>query len=139
MDTVRRFKKYWDSCQSDTRSRHLLTSQNEEIIDKVRVLFRNDKHVIVPNLSGECGISVGYCDAIFTKDLNIRDLHKRRDDKLCCNVTYTMLAFYDWEGNVLHEYAPPGQRVNKKSYGNVLKFWKGFGRKRLTYGCLSGQ
>ena len=35
----------------------------------------------------------------------------------------TMLTvFFDWEGVVHHEYAPPGQTINKEPYLNVL-YW----------------
>lgn len=46
-------------------------SQNDEMIDKMRTLVQNDKRVTVRELSEVCRISVGSCDAILTKDLDI--------------------------------------------------------------------
>jgi len=58
-DWFRRFKEGRTSVESDPRSGRPSTSKNEEIIAKVRTVFRNNRRLIVRLIADEYGISVG--------------------------------------------------------------------------------
>jgi len=63
-DWFRRFKERRTSVESDTSSGRPSTSRNEEMIDKVRRVFRNNRRLTVREIADDCGISVGSCDAM---------------------------------------------------------------------------
>jgi len=68
----RRFKEGRTSVQSDPRSRRPSTLRNEEMIAKVRTIFRNNRRLTVREIADDCGISVGSCDAILPDDLHMK-------------------------------------------------------------------
>jgi len=42
------------------------------MIAKVRIIFRNNRRLIVREIADDCGNSVGSCDAILTDDLHMK-------------------------------------------------------------------
>jgi len=70
-DWFRRFKENRTSVGSDPRSGRPPTSRNEEMIAKVRTIFRNNRRMTVREIANDCRISVGSCDAILTDDLHM--------------------------------------------------------------------
>ena len=42
------------------------------MIAKVRTVVRNNRRLTVREIAGDCGISVGSCDAILTDDLHMK-------------------------------------------------------------------
>jgi len=68
-DWFLRFKESRTSVASVLRSGRPSTSRNEEMIAKVRTIFRNNGRKTVLEIADDCGISVGSCDAILTDDL----------------------------------------------------------------------
>jgi len=64
-----RVKEGKTSVESDPRSGRPSTSRNEEMIAKVRTIFRNNRRLTVREIADDCGISVGSCNAILTDDL----------------------------------------------------------------------
>ena len=65
-DWFRRFKEGRTSIKSNPDSERPSTSRNEEMIAKVRTFVRNNRRLTVREIVGDCGISVGSCDAILT-------------------------------------------------------------------------
>ena len=186
-DWFRPFKEGRTHVESDPRSGRQSTSRNEEMIAKVRTIFRNNRRLTVREISEECGISVGSCDAILTDDQHMKrvcakfvsclltdDQREKRQTiardlfELSCEVVQflknivtgdeswvykygpetkqrspqwkgstsprpkkgrqvrrktkvMLLAFFDSEGIVHHEYAPDGQTINKEFYVEVLR------------------
>jgi len=68
----RPFKKGRPSVERDPLSVRPSTSRNEEMIAKVRKIFRNNRRLTVRKVVDDCGISVGSCDAILTDDLHMK-------------------------------------------------------------------
>ncbi|GFW72228.1 protein GVQW3 [Trichonephila clavipes] len=68
----RPFKKGRQSVNSDPRSGRPSTSRNEDKIAQVKVVVRSDRRLTVREIVQECHISVGPCDKILRKDLNMR-------------------------------------------------------------------
>ena len=62
-DRFRRFKGGRTSVESDPRPRRPSTLRNEEMIAKVRKIFRNNRRLTVREIADDCGSSVGSCDA----------------------------------------------------------------------------
>ena len=60
------------SVESDPRSGRPSTSRNGEMIAKVRTVVRNNRRLTVREIAGDCGISMGSCDAILTDDLHMK-------------------------------------------------------------------
>jgi hypothetical protein len=58
-----RFKEGRSSVESNPRSERPSTSRNEEMIVKVRTIFRNNRRLTVREIVNDCGISVVSCDA----------------------------------------------------------------------------
>jgi len=71
-DWFRRYKEGRTSVESDPRSGRPSTSRNEEMIAKVRKIFRNNRRLAVREIADDCGISVGSCDANLTDDLHMK-------------------------------------------------------------------
>jgi len=71
-DWFRRFKEGRTSVESDPRSGRTSTSRNEEMFAKVKTIVRNNRRLTVREVAGDCGISVGSCDAILTDDLHMK-------------------------------------------------------------------
>jgi len=71
-DWFRRFKEGRTSVESDPRSGRQSTLRREEMIAKVRTIFRNNRRLTVREISDDCGISVGSCDVIVTDDLHMK-------------------------------------------------------------------
>jgi len=71
-DWFRRFKEGRTPVDSDLRSGRPSTSRNEEMIAKVRTIFRNNRRLTVREIADDCGISVVLCDAILTDDLHMK-------------------------------------------------------------------
>ena len=71
-DWFRRFKEGRTSVESDPRSGRPSTSRNEEMIAKVRKIFRNNRRLTVREIADDCGISLGSCNAILTDDLRMK-------------------------------------------------------------------
>ncbi|GFW32789.1 protein GVQW3 [Trichonephila clavipes] len=69
---LRRFKEGRQSVNSDPRSRHPSTSRNEDKIAQVKAVVHSDRCLTVREIAQECHISVGSCDEILRKDLNMR-------------------------------------------------------------------
>ena len=63
-DWFRRFKEGRTSVESDLLSGLPSTLRKEEMIAKVRRVFRNNRRLTVRQIADDCGISVGSCDAI---------------------------------------------------------------------------
>ncbi|GFV39685.1 protein GVQW3 [Trichonephila clavipes] len=68
----RPFKEGRQSVNSDPRSGHPSTSRNEDKIAQVKAVVRSDRRLTVREIAQECHISVGSCDEILRKDLNMR-------------------------------------------------------------------
>ncbi|XP_035225407.1 protein GVQW3-like [Stegodyphus dumicola] len=68
----RRFKESWKSVGSDPRSGRPSNSRNENKIAQVQAVVRSDHHLTVREIAQECGVSIGSCDEILRKDLNMR-------------------------------------------------------------------
>ncbi|GFV22396.1 protein GVQW3 [Trichonephila clavipes] len=68
----RPFKKGRQSMISNPRSGHPSTSRNEDKIAQVKAVVRTDRRLTVREIAQECYISVGSCDEILRKDLNMR-------------------------------------------------------------------
>ena len=46
--------------------------------------------------------------------------HPKKVQQSCRKIKTMLTVFFDWEGAVHHEYAPPGQTINKEHYLSVL-------------------
>lgn len=68
----RRFKEGRQSVDSDPRSGRPSTSRNEDKIAQVQAVVRSDPRLTVRKIAQECHVSVGSCDEILRKDLNMR-------------------------------------------------------------------
>ncbi|GFW51550.1 protein GVQW3 [Trichonephila clavipes] len=68
----RPFKEGRQSVNSDPRSGHPSTSRNEDKTAQVKAVVRFDRRLTVREIAQECHISVGSCDEILRKDLNMR-------------------------------------------------------------------
>jgi hypothetical protein len=71
-DWFRPFKEGRTSAESDLRSVQQSTSGNEEMILKVRTIFRNNGSLTLQEIAEYCGISVGSSDANLTDDLHMK-------------------------------------------------------------------
>jgi len=60
------------SVESDARSSRVSTSRNDELIDQVRTLVMQDRHVTIRELAEEMGISTGLVHSILSDDLAMR-------------------------------------------------------------------
>ncbi|GFW79741.1 HTH_48 domain-containing protein [Trichonephila clavipes] len=60
------------SGNSDPRSGHPFISFNEDKIAQVKAVVHSDCRLTVRKIAQECHISVGACDEILRKDLNMR-------------------------------------------------------------------
>ena len=65
------------------RSRRPSTSRNEEMIAKVRTIFRSNRRLTVREIADDCGISVGSCDEILTEDLHMKLVCARSLCRVC--------------------------------------------------------
>ncbi|GFW97662.1 protein GVQW3 [Trichonephila clavipes] len=68
----RPFKESRQSVNSDPRSGRPSTSRNEDKNAQVKAVVRSDRRLTVREIAQECHISVGSCDEILRKDLNMR-------------------------------------------------------------------
>ncbi|GFT89290.1 protein GVQW3 [Trichonephila clavipes] len=68
----RPFKEGRQSVNSDPRSGRPSTSRNEDKIAQVKAVVRSDRRLTVREIAQECHISVGSCDEILRKNLNMR-------------------------------------------------------------------
>ncbi|GFV37410.1 protein GVQW3 [Trichonephila clavipes] len=68
----RPFKEGRQSVNSDPRSGRPSTSRNEDKIAQVKAVVRSDRRLTVREIAQECHISVGSCDEILRKYLNMR-------------------------------------------------------------------
>ena len=68
----RRFKEGRQSVNSGPRSGRLSTSHNEEKFAQVKAVVPSDRRLTVREIAQKCDISVGSCDEILRKDLNMR-------------------------------------------------------------------
>ncbi|GFX72634.1 protein GVQW3 [Trichonephila clavipes] len=68
----RPFKEGRQSVNSDPRSVRPSTSRNVDKIAQVKAVVRSDRCLTVREIAQECHISVGLCDEILRKDLNMR-------------------------------------------------------------------
>ena len=71
-DWFRRFKESRTSVESDPLSGRPSTSRNEEMVAKVRTIFRSNRRWTVRKIADDRGISVGSCDAVLTDDLHMK-------------------------------------------------------------------
>ena len=74
-DWIRRFKEGRTSggrtsVESDPRSARPSTLRKVEMVAKVRTIIRNNRRLTVREITDDCGISVGLCDAILNDDLH---------------------------------------------------------------------
>ncbi|GFX19233.1 HTH_48 domain-containing protein [Trichonephila clavipes] len=60
------------SMNNDPRSGRPSTSGNEDKITQVKTVVHSDRRLTVREIAQECHISVGSCDEILRKDLNMR-------------------------------------------------------------------
>ncbi|GFV60678.1 protein GVQW3 [Trichonephila clavipes] len=72
LEWLRRFKEGRQSVNSDPRSGRLSTCRNEDKIAQVKAVVHSDRFLTVREIAQECHISVGSCDEILIKDLNMR-------------------------------------------------------------------
>ncbi|XP_035232016.1 uncharacterized protein LOC118203836 [Stegodyphus dumicola] len=56
----------------DPHSRCLSTPRNEDKIVQVQAVVHSDRCLTIQEIAQECGISIGSCDEILRKDLNMR-------------------------------------------------------------------
>jgi histone-lysine N-methyltransferase SETMAR len=70
------------SVESDAHSGRPSTSRNDELIDQVRALVMQDRHVTVRELAEEVGISTGLVHSILTFDLAMRRVSAKFVPKL---------------------------------------------------------
>ena len=77
-----RFRDGRTSVESDTRSGRPSTSRNYELIDQVRTLVMQDRHVTVRELAEEIEISIGSVHSILTDDLAMRSVSTKFVPKL---------------------------------------------------------
>ncbi|GFX71171.1 protein GVQW3 [Trichonephila clavipes] len=68
----RRFKEGRQSVNSDLSSGRPSISRNKDKIAQVKAVVRSDRRLTVRKIAQECHISVGSCDEILRKDLNMR-------------------------------------------------------------------
>ncbi|GFV79276.1 HTH_48 domain-containing protein [Trichonephila clavipes] len=66
------FKEGRQSVNSDPRSGRPSTSRIEDKITQVKAVVRSDRRLTVREIAQECQISVGSCDEILRKNLNMR-------------------------------------------------------------------
>ena len=71
-DWFRLFKEGRTSVESDSRSERPSTSSKEEMIARVRTIFRSNRRLTVREIADDCGISVGSCDSILTDYLYMK-------------------------------------------------------------------
>ena len=71
-DWFRQFKEGRTSVESDPHLGQPSTLRNEEMIAKVRTIVRSNRRLMVREIAGDCGISVGSCDAILTDNLHVK-------------------------------------------------------------------
>ncbi|GFU80596.1 HTH_48 domain-containing protein [Trichonephila clavipes] len=62
------------SVNSDPRSGRPSTSRNEDKIAQMKAVVLSDRRLTVREIAQECHISVGSCDEILRKDLNMRQV-----------------------------------------------------------------
>ncbi|XP_015903782.2 protein GVQW3-like [Parasteatoda tepidariorum] len=67
----RRFKEGRKSVDSGSRSGCPSTSRNEDKIAQVQAVVPSDRRLTVREIELECGVSIGSCDEILRKDLNM--------------------------------------------------------------------
>ncbi|GFY22807.1 HTH_48 domain-containing protein [Trichonephila clavipes] len=67
-----RFKEGRQSVNSDPRSGRPSTSSNEDKIAQVKAVVHSDHRLTIREIARECHISVGSCDEILRKVLNMR-------------------------------------------------------------------
>ncbi|GFU71376.1 protein GVQW3 [Trichonephila clavipes] len=67
----RPFKEGRQSVNSDSHSGRPSTSRNEDKIAQVKAIVNSDRRLTVREIAQECHISVGSCDEILRKDLNM--------------------------------------------------------------------
>ncbi|PNF42337.1 hypothetical protein B7P43_G03673, partial [Cryptotermes secundus] len=67
-----RFKDGHISAESDQRSGRPSTSQNADVIEKVRTLIMGDRRLTIREVADEVRISRGYANTILTEDLGMR-------------------------------------------------------------------
>ena len=65
------------SVESDARSSRVSTSRNDELIDQVRTLVMQDRHVTIRELAEEMGISTGLVHSILSDDLAMRRVYAK--------------------------------------------------------------
>ncbi|GFS90934.1 HTH_48 domain-containing protein [Trichonephila clavipes] len=65
------FNKGRQSVNSDTRSGRPSASRNEDNIAQMKVVVRSDHRLTIREIAQECHISIGSCDEILRKDLNM--------------------------------------------------------------------
>ena len=68
----RRFKEDRQSVNSDPCSGRPSNSRNEKKIAQVKAVVLSDRRLTVQKIAQECDISVGSCDEILRKNLNMR-------------------------------------------------------------------
>ena len=67
----KRFKNDWLSVENDERSGRPATSTDDPHIDEINTLVRANRRLTVRELAEECGILVGFCHHILTKELKM--------------------------------------------------------------------
>ncbi|GFS94458.1 protein GVQW3 [Trichonephila clavipes] len=70
-ERFRPFKESRQSVNSDPHSGRPSTSRNEDKIAQVKAVVRSDRRLTVREIAQECHISIGSCDEILRKDLNM--------------------------------------------------------------------
>ncbi|GFT46665.1 protein GVQW3 [Trichonephila clavipes] len=73
----RRFKESRQSVNSDPRSGRPSTSRNDHKIAQVKAVVHSDRRLTVQKIAQECHISVGSCDEILRKNLNMRRVSEK--------------------------------------------------------------
>jgi len=67
-----RFKDGRTSVDSEPRHGRPSTSRNDNVINQVRTLVKQDRRITVRELADEVGVSIGSVHTIFTADLGLR-------------------------------------------------------------------
>jgi transposase len=77
-----RFEEDRISADNDQRSGRPSTSQNADVLDKVRTSIMEGRRLTVWEVAGKFGISSGSADMIFTEDFGMRRVAEKFVPKL---------------------------------------------------------
>ncbi|GFT92555.1 protein GVQW3 [Trichonephila clavipes] len=94
---LRRFKEGRQSVNSDPRSGRPSASRNEDKIAQGKAVVRANRCLAAKEIAQECHISVGTCDDILRKDLDMR----RVSAKFCRVSSLRISNSNDWQHQLI--------------------------------------